>query len=63
MDTEYYNKLLGLYAETIVPLVKEAAQKKAHRMIDLYKEYGAQTKTSETLVTDTTSLRFSALDI
>ncbi len=62
-ETKALNFILGVHAEEIVPMIKEAAQEKAHRMIDLYKKYGAQTKTSETPVADATSLRFSALDI
>jgi len=65
MSKQSYSSFLNKHAETIVPMIKEIAQKRAYHMIDLYHKYGADMHMTDasTPAEDPASLRFSALDL
>ena len=65
MNHREYTAFLNKHAETIVPLIKEKAQKKAHHMIELYHKYGSEMYQTSSIDTaeNSTSLRFSTLDL
>lgn len=65
MTEEEYARFLNKNAEVLIPLIKLRAQKKAHKMIELYHKYGAKMhKTSSAeVVEDKTAMRFSSLDL
>lgn len=65
MSEEEYLRFLNMKAEMIIPLIRNLAQQKAHRMIELYHKYGAQMyKTSSAQpMGDETTMRFSSLDL
>jgi hypothetical protein len=65
MGEEEYTSFLNLHAKELVPLIKKAAQDKAHKMIELYHKFGAKMyKMSSTeSVEDSVSMRFSSLDL
>ena len=65
LSQRQYSAFLNKHAETIVPMIKEIAQKKSHHMIELYHKYGAEMYITNATkpVDDPASLRFSALDL
>lgn len=65
MSEEEYQRFLNKNAEAIIPLVKNRAQEKAYKMIELYHKYGAQMYkiSSNKVIEDETVMRFSSLDL
>lgn len=64
-SAKQYSVFLNKHAETIVPMIKEIAQKRAYHMIGLYHKYGAEMHLTNAIkpIEDPTSMRFSALDL
>ncbi len=63
-DQRKYTALLNRHAEIIVPLIIKKAKEKAYRMIEMYHKYGSEMyQTSDEVIKDSSSLRFSNLDL
>lgn len=65
MSKEEYQRFLNKKAEIIIPLIKNKAQVKARRMIELYNKYGKEIYTTSLPkpVEDESAMRFSSLDL